>query len=190
MKRGTKPAKHYKDKLDEVTKERNLYRGQLGRRETDFENRTLAVHSSTVVKLQGELDSLTSAGRMYKTNAKKAADEADRARHELAAERIAHQGALLEAASAAKTSLDEAEAAAAKKFNIAIARKNYMISTRDEKLADAQSACIEIQEALDTQVELGSERLATIRQICGRLGAAGRESCAAKTRSTSLRTRP
>ena len=65
-----------------------------------------------------------------------------------------------------------------------------MISTRDEKLADAQSACIEIQEALDTQVELGSERLATIRQICGRLGAAGRESCAAKTRSTSLRTRP
>ena len=159
MKRGPRDSTQLKSLLDAMTKERDDYRGQLRRRETHFENRTAAVHTDTVRKLESQLRSKMEVERMHKHNAKRAAEEVDLLRSQLTAERIAHEGVLHEANRAAKT-----------RFDIAIAAKNRMIASRDAKLTEARNAADEIQEALDAQLLVSAERLATVRQICGRLG--------------------
>ena len=56
-KRGPKSKDELQAELKAMTTERNDYRGQLRRRETDFENRTRALHSAQVLKLTGQVQS-------------------------------------------------------------------------------------------------------------------------------------
>ena len=142
-----------------MTKERNDYRGQLLRRETDFENRTRAVHSEEVRKLQSTVETTDAAATWLRSSAARSASEADKLRAQLAAQLIDAEGKRV-----------EAEAAAQKKLNIAIAAKDRMIATRDTKLAEAQEALDAIRGELDAAVELSADRLTTIRRICGKLG--------------------
>ena len=155
--------------LETVRRERDDWRAQVLRRETDYELHQRAEHDEQVRILESKLSAVTDTEKVSKSKAKAAGSEADLVRNELAAERIAHEGALLDAT----TKLRDAEAASTKKLNITTAIKDRMIATRDAKLVAAQRAADEIQEALDSQLEVSSDRLSTVRKICGKLGGRG-----------------
>ena len=154
-----------KEKLAAVTSERDDYHGQLRRRETDFENRTKAVHSAEVMALISTVETNSVAARKSREAAKLSATEADELRAQLAGERIQAEGVRV-----------ADELAAQKKFNIAMSIKERMIATRDMKLAEAHEAAAEIQRELDVSNEVSAQRLLSIRSICGKLGGQPRKA--------------
>ena len=167
-----------KAKLARLTQERNDYHAQLKRRETDFENKHRAEHSATVVKMESELETKSDAARKSKEAASRSALEADGLRAQLAAERIKAEGVRV-----------EYELAAEKKFNIAMGIKQRMIEARDTKLREASETANEIQGALDAADEVNTQRLATIRSICGRMGGPPRKPRTEEELEEELQTR-
>ena len=167
-----------KAKLARLTQERNDYHAQLKRRETDFENKHRAEHSATVVKMESELETKSDAARKSKEAASRSASEADGLRAQLAAERIKAEGVRV-----------EYELAAEKKFNIAMGIKQRMIEARDTKLREASETANEIQGALDAADEVNTQRLATIRSICGRMGGPPRKPRTEEELEEELQTR-
>ena len=115
--------------------ERDDYRGQLRRRETDFENRTKAEHSNTVRQLESRLETDDIASTKAKEAEARSTAEADRLRHELASKRITHEG-----------ELRERERAATSKFNIAMGTKDRMILKRESKIEEANVKTLEAIE--------------------------------------------
>jgi hypothetical protein len=164
-KRGPMSPRTVKHALKEMNKERNTYRGQLRRRESDFEQKTAQAHTEEIIMLTNSLEEANEAARKAResTSRNHASSTArvDELLNKIASEGIAAEGALLEAKNTAK-----------KEFNYAIAAKERMIASRDEKLAQALCDVTKLEEMLETQVEVSTERLATIRSICGRLGGA------------------
>jgi small-conductance mechanosensitive channel len=166
MKRGPKSAHELRGEIKKVMKERDDYRAQLRRRETDFENRTRALHSAKVQTLTSKLETDGDLARRAREAAvrsaaesAKRADEVDQLTAQLARERIRFEA-----------ELHDADVAAKNRLSVAVATKVRMIASRDAKLADAKEAADEIQRELDAQVELHTERLATIRRLCGKVG--------------------
>lgn len=146
--------------------ERDDYRGQLRRRETDFENRTKAEHSNTVRQLESRLETDDIVRTKAKEAEARSTAEADRLRHELASERISHEG-----------ELRERERAATSKFNIAMSTKDRMILKRDSKIEEANVKTLEaiedkerVERELERAYAKNTERLNTIKNLCGRLG--------------------
>jgi hypothetical protein len=125
--------------------ERDDYRGQLRRRETDFENRTKAEHSNTVRQLESRLETDDIVRTKAKEAEARSTAEADRLRHELASERITHEG-----------ELRERERAATSKFNIAMGTKDRMILKRESKIEEANVKTLEaIEDKERVERELG-----------------------------------
>ena len=62
-KRGPKSPNAVKLALKEMTAERNTYRGQLLRRESDFEQKTAAVHTEELLALTKSLEEAREAAR-------------------------------------------------------------------------------------------------------------------------------
>ena len=142
-----------------MAKARDEYRSQLLRRETDYENRTMAVHNETVRALKSQLETASDATRRFKEAAARSAAAEASAVNALATERIGFEGDLHEARRIAK-----------KEFNIAMGIKERMISTRDDKLAKLAEELAAANTNLEAQIEVSNNRLSTIRQICGKLG--------------------
>jgi hypothetical protein len=151
-KRGPKSPSTVKLALKEMTAERNTYRGQLLRRESDFEQKTAAVHTEELLALTKSLEEAREAARKARAATSRSTAGVDELLNKIASERIAAEGALLEAKNTAK-----------KEFNVAIAAKERMITSRDAKLAQALCDVTELEEMLETQVEVSTARLATIR---------------------------
>ena len=132
-KRGPKSAAELRVDLEAMQRERNDFRAQLLRRETDFENRVRAVHSSEIRELKSKLETDGDSARKAREKAERSAAEAagsaeeiDTLKAQLAAERIRAEGELQEA-------VKSAELASQKVFNIAIAVKEQVMRFRPER---------------------------------------------------------
>ena len=169
-KRGPKSKATKLEELKEVIKERDEYRSQIHRRETNYEQRQRSEHDEEIRKLKSALETAADSAQTARAKASALEIAADKALATLTAERIANEGARL-----------EAERIAQKHFNTAIALKERMITTRDGKLdllkeeilalskqkVEAERVSDERIEALDA---VCAERLVTIRKISGKLG--------------------
>ena len=135
--------------------ERDDYRAQLQRRETDFEQRTRSDHTDALLKFEKLEHTIRDACRKATEAANRKEEAAAELSYSIAAERIAFEGRLTDAAKEAAK---------------AMAVKERMIARRDEKLADAADAASKLQTLLDAEHEVSADRLITIRKICGKLG--------------------
>jgi hypothetical protein len=109
--------------------------------------------------LKSELEVTKKSATEARKSRNHAVASLDALANKLTSERIVYEGSIL-----------EAKRAASKELNIAIAIKEHIIVNRDAKLVQAQDEIMKLTAELEDRNELGAERLATIRSICGRLG--------------------
>ena len=158
-KRGPKSKEALLVSLKAMTEERNDYRGQLRRRETDFENRTRAQHSAQVIKLESTIEMEKYSVRKFKEHSIRDKSETDKAVALLAAERISAEGERCEAGRIA-----------AMQFKNAIGVKERVIAARDVKLSQQNDKIVELNQRIAELETLNADRLTTLRSQAGKLG--------------------
>ena len=124
--RGPKGAEIIKRENAELKAELAVLRPQILKRECDYENRREALHNEQMQMLVAELSASRIALVKSRGEAKRCQDEASKGSAQLASERMAFEGSLLDAREAAQ-----------KELNIAVAAKVRMIASRDAKLVEA-----------------------------------------------------
>ena len=187
-KRGSKGVAGLKAIIEEQRALIAVLQPQIEKKECDYENRQRMEHSEIVLKLKEELDEQKRTGSTLGTKLKALTKAFDINTSAMAAERVAFEGTLMDAAASAQVRYDEANAAAIIKLSaaersrdIVIATKERMILHRDAKLEDARILALEASKAsaediliLNAKISnletLNDERLVTIKRLCGRLG--------------------